>query len=172
MRSFIHQFDRAADQWVGRLPRRVSPLLRTASMLGHPVVVYIIAAGLLYTGLAYADQMLQLAACIIAATHVTSSLLKLTFGRRRPAAYSPRWWTVKTHSFPSGHAAGSSVAYGTLVLVVSHLQIPFAIILVPLVLAWVAIIGVSRIYLGAHYASDVVAGWVLGAVGIMLIYQV
>ena len=169
MRVFINQFDRAAERRVRRLPRGFSLLFRTASTLGHPIATYIIAGGLLYAGLTLGDQGLTFAAYMVALTHITSSLLKLLFGRRRPLTYLPQWWTIKTHSFPSGHAAGSAVAYGALVIAAFYLQLPTALLLVSLVLAWIATVGVSRIYLGAHYASDVIGGWCLGAVGVIII---
>lgn len=169
MRDFINQFDRSVSRRIGRLPKGFAPLFRVASDSGHPAVTYIIAGSLLYVGLAGDNQILTFAAYIVALTHMTSSLLKRAFGRSRPTSYVPKSWTLKTHSFPSGHAAGSSVAYGTLAVVAFYLQLPIAPIIMPLVLAWIATIGVSRIYLGAHYASDVIAGWCLGSIGVLLI---
>jgi membrane-associated phospholipid phosphatase len=67
-------------------------------------------------------------------------------------------------SFPSGHAMGSIIGYGTLayagVVLLRRRLAKFAVIL--LVVAIVGMIGWTRIYLRAHYASDVVAGWALG----------
>jgi undecaprenyl-diphosphatase len=68
---------------------------------------------------------------------------------------------MKTHSFPSGHACGSAVAYGAIAAVTGSPVI--AIVVTVLVL----LIGISRIYLGAHYPSDVVAGWLIGILGLM-----
>ena len=66
-------------------------------------------------------------------------------------------------SFPSAHAADTAAAAA-----VSIWAAPSA---APLGLAVVALVGVSRVYLGVHYPSDVVAGWVLGAaVAALLIF--
>jgi undecaprenyl-diphosphatase len=65
-------------------------------------------------------------------------------------------------SFPSAHAADTAAAAA----VVSWAAPPVA----PLAIALVVLVGISRVYLGVHYPSDVVAGWVLGAaIGALLI---
>ena len=92
------------------------------------------------------------------------SVLKLAFHRLRPVAYygvSPR-----SYSFPSGHALGSLCFYGILAAVLSDRMTSrrqkFFIWLIAALL--VASIGFSRIYLGVHYPSDVIAGYLAGAV--------
>jgi undecaprenyl-diphosphatase len=92
------------------------------------------------------------------------SVLKLAFHRIRPVAYygvSPR-----SYSFPSGHALGSLCFYGILAAVLSDRvtsrKQKFFIWLIAALL--VASIGFSRIYLGVHYPSDVIAGYLAGAV--------
>lgn len=92
-----------------------------------------------------------------------NSLLKETFDRPRPP--TPDAIIHETNqSFPSGHAMGSITAYGLLAylaLRVLHrrwLQVALVAVLASLILA----IGFSRVYLGAHYLSDVIGGFALG----------
>lgn len=170
MTHFIQQFDQAIDSWVRHIPKSFDRLFRIASASGFPIAVYVIASGLFLAGVIYGDGPIRFAAYVIVVVHITSSVLKLTLRRRRPITYLPHRWTFKTHSFPSGHAAGSSIAYGTLVLVWLYLQLPASAVVAALALVWIVTIGVSRIYLGAHYASDVLGGWCLGVVGILVIY--
>ena len=89
--------------------------------------------------------------------------LKMLVGRLRPVVDVPVA-TAPGNSFPSGHALGSMVVYGALLLVflpaVRAKGRPYVIGGVTLV---VALIGFTRIALGVHFLSDVLAGWLLGA---------
>jgi undecaprenyl-diphosphatase len=91
------------------------------------------------------------------------AVLKLAFERQRPPLRDPAIHEM-TMSFPSGHAMGSLIGYGLLayllVLLLRHtwLRIP-AVTLLGLL---IAAIGFSRVYLGAHYPSDVLAGYAAG----------
>jgi len=91
-------------------------------------------------------------------------LLKLAFHRPRPAAFfgpSP-----SSYSFPSGHAFGALCFYGVLAAIfaarASGKAAKFCIWAGAVLL--IGMIGLSRIYLGVHYPSDVIAGYCAGAV--------
>jgi membrane-associated phospholipid phosphatase len=89
--------------------------------------------------------------------------LKTLVGRLRPVVDIPIS-SAPGNSFPSGHALGSFVAYGALLLVFLPAIAPrwrkVAIAVVGLI---IAVIGFTRIALGVHFLSDVLAGWLLGA---------
>jgi undecaprenyl-diphosphatase len=88
--------------------------------------------------------------------------LKLIVGRLRPVVDAPVA-SAPGNSFPSGHALGSTVAYGAVLLVflpvVSARLRPVAISAVATI---VLLVGFTRVALGVHYLSDVLAGWLLG----------
>lgn len=88
-----------------------------------------------------------------------NAMLKALFQRGRPVFANP-WLTEPGWSFPSGHAMGSFVAYGMLayILIVAW-RVPFPRTIVTLSVGLVLAIGFSRIYLGVHFFSDVVAGY-------------
>jgi len=90
--------------------------------------------------------------------------LKLAFHRPRPVAFFGA--TPSSYSFPSGHALGSLCFYGTLAAIlaarVRGRSAKFCIWTAAVVL--VGMIGFSRIYLGVHYPSDVIAGYCAAAV--------
>lgn len=91
-------------------------------------------------------------------------LLKTEVGRPRPTIVS-HLVIAKGLSFPSGHAAGSAIVYLTLAALAAQVVRGRAIkrYLLATAIALVAMIGASRVYLGVHWPSDVLAGWCFGA---------
>ena len=99
----------------------------------------------------------------VAGGFVLNALLKITFHRARPDLW-PALVAEHTYSFPSGHAAMSTVFYGGLASVVFHLTDRRGPRILAVALALIAIVTImgTRVYLGVHWASDVVAGFVVG----------
>ncbi len=88
--------------------------------------------------------------------------LKQIIGRERPVGYA--LVSEFSHSFPSSHAFTSIILYITLSYFMYHFSRHFwrSIGIFTLSLWFVLLIGISRIYLGVHYASDVFGGYVIG----------
>jgi len=92
-----------------------------------------------------------------------NNILKIGFSRPRPQVFE--WGTtVSSYSFPSGHAMSATVVYITVAYLAARLQKSHVARLATLTVAAfiVAVICVSRLYLGVHYPSDVVAGVIIG----------
>jgi undecaprenyl-diphosphatase len=104
---------------------------------------------------------------------VLSSALKHLVGRARPEVV-PHLQVVYTYSFPSGHSMMSSAIYLTLGSLMARL-VPgrwakVYVLVLSLVLTF--FVGVSRVYLGVHYPTDVLAGWTAGLVWGLLCWLV
>src|SRR2546421_10374351 len=103
---------------------------------------------------------------------VTTSL-KHWIDRPRPPLMQPGT-IVYTTSFPSGHSALSAATYLTLgALLARAMQsriLKFYFLLIALILTF--LVGMSRVYLGAHYPTDVLAGWTVGLVWSLLCWIV
>ena len=95
---------------------------------------------------------------------LVSHMLKEFFGRPRPDLI-PHEAAVFTPSFPSGHAMMSAVVYLTLASLVARLihRRRLKLYVMSIAIVFAILIGVSRVYLGVHWPSDVLAGWMIGA---------
>jgi len=99
----------------------------------------------------------MLIACLLAG--VSARVIKITTGRARPSVRTESVWngprfSSKYHAFPSGHTAASAAFFGTLLFV--SLRLGLALMTIPLLIAF------SRMYVGAHYLSDVLFAAILG----------
>jgi undecaprenyl-diphosphatase len=93
-----------------------------------------------------------------------STLLKMGFDRARPDLV-PYDTTVYTASFPSGHSMMAAVTYLTLAAILSRVHgaplLKAYLLIVAVIIT--LLVGVSRVYLGVHWPTDVLAGWSAGA---------
>lgn len=99
--------------------------------------------------------------------------LKSVFERERPPAAYQAVETLNA-SFPSGHALLSAVFYLSLGVMLTRAfpQRRFKIYVLGVAILITLLIGATRIYLGAHWASDVFAGWSVGAAWAMVLWLV
>ena len=91
-------------------------------------------------------------------------ILKLIVARERPSVL--RLVSEEGYSFPSGHSMVSMGFYGFLIYL-SYKNIKSKKIKIPLIIflsMLILLIGISRIYLGVHYATDVIGGFIIGIV--------
>lgn len=99
---------------------------------------------------------------------VLNQLLKFIVQRPRPITY--RIIDEKGYSFPSGHSMVSMAFYGYLIyLIYKHIKnkfLKYSLIIILSVL--IVMIGISRIYLGVHYTSDVIAGFLVSIVYLVI----
>jgi undecaprenyl-diphosphatase len=102
-----------------------------------------------------------------------STILKLAFVRPRPDVV-PHLVAVNTASFPSGHAMLSAVVYLTLGALLCRVEGPprVKIYILGVAIFLTFIIGFSRIYLGVHWPTDVLAGWCAGAAWATLCWRI
>lgn len=129
---------------------------------GAPILVMIIVLFLLLRG--HRRDSIMLAVAYVGA-EVLNALLKLVFQRPRPTFTNPIV-VIPHYSFPSGHAMVSLVVFGMLAyLLVLRVHNRYAQILIVFAAALlVVLVGISRMYLGVHYFSDVVGGYLAGSV--------
>jgi membrane-associated phospholipid phosphatase len=161
------RFDRALDDY---LHTRATPPLTTFFLIvtAFGSIEAIVLVGVVVGGiLAWGRRWLLLGSWLaaVAGSAVLNQLLKGLFERPRPYFEHPL--LIETsYSFPSGHAMESFVVYGMLayfaVLALRSWKARVAVVCGAALL--VVLIGFSRMYLGVHYFSDVLAGYAAGGV--------
>lgn len=160
-------FDHSVTAWV--MSVRAEPwnsLWQMITVLGDTLTLTLVMIGV-FT-LAWLRERMDLAALIVFGGGVgwlVMALLKRLFGRDRPPV-ADRLIDVGGLSFPSGHAMMSTVIIGLTAVIVYQLypnvrSQPGALVSAPVL---IVLIGLSRVYLGAHWMSDVLFGWILGVV--------
>lgn len=164
------------DEWVLRSLRRaddravpIGPAwMREAGFdltaLGSPIVLILTVSAVIgFMCLQRQYRLVLFTVLTIVSGSAMAILLKYVIARDRPAIV-PHLREVTTPSFPSGHAMVSAIVYltlGTLLMqIVAGRSAKLYCLMVAMLLTF--LVGISRIYLGVHYPTDVLAGWMAG----------
>jgi undecaprenyl-diphosphatase len=146
-------------------PHWLQPTMLDVTALGSGAVLTIVI--LVTLGALLVARRRLTAALVFAATvsgSLSVDLAKALVARARPDVV-PHLVEVSSLSFPSGHSANSAIVYLTLATLLAQVIERAALRRYVAVVAalLVAAIGISRVYLGVHWPSDVLAGWSFGA---------
>jgi len=167
----LTQLDADLATW---LHRRVgSPWLELLLAITHVHSTVAISCYAIVAGIVLARQQRWRSVVTVIVTVagglVLNVLMKLAFQRQRPSFDDPLL-TLDTYSFPSGHVAGSTLFYGLCVAWVYRRTPELRWRLAALAVATVALVlvGLSRMVLGVHYLSDVVAAFAEGVAWLAL----
>jgi membrane-associated phospholipid phosphatase len=165
--------DRRLAEWLhGRATDPLTDVFRAITWLGNvPILLAItlLAAGIFWRRRERTDAVFVALAFLGA--QVLSNGMKLGFRRERPFFPDPLA-TESTYSFPSGHALVSLAVYGSIALVLAQRVRARGrrLVLLAAAGALVIAIGFSRLYLGVHFLSDVLAGYAAGVAWLALLY--
>ena len=158
-------FDNASMKFMGshQVPWLSKAMVEVTLLGTGTVVAMIIAVSALFLWLYDYKQSATLLLVTTLGGLLLNSVLKAGFDRPRPQFFD--WGThAMTSSFPSGHAMSAAIVYPTVAYLATRLQkthkARFLTMFVAAVL--VVLISLSRVYLGVHYPSDVIAGVVVG----------
>ncbi len=158
MRSSIDLADPIGPGWLEEIGRDVTALGGIAVL----VMIVLATVGFLLLQRKHGAALWLLLAT--ASGMLLSTVLKMGFNRPRPDLV-PHGSIVYTASFPSGHSLMAAVVYltiGTLLMRVQPRR-RLKLYLLSIAILVTMLVGVSRIYLGVHWPTDVLAGWTIGA---------
>ncbi|WP_051265274.1 phosphatase PAP2 family protein [Nakamurella lactea] len=164
-------FDRPTWQWfIDHRSPAATAVAKVVTTVGSTLVMGVLAgltAALLWWRRRRGDAVLT--AVVAAGAGLIVVIGKRAVGRQRPPA-DFRLVTETNASFPSGHALASTAILGTLtvLLVAGTRPVAARIGVVAAALTLIAAIGISRLYLGVHWATDVLGGWLTGAGWLLL----
>lgn len=143
---------------------RIQYIVRDITALGSSTLLIIITLFVvLYLALQKASRSIIYVLFAAIGGGVLVQILKHLFARQRPDIVSHLVSEISM-SFPSGHSAMSAVVYLSLAVLLSRIEKSHKtrIFLISAALIITLLVGLSRIYLGVHYPTDVLAGWMIG----------
>jgi membrane-associated phospholipid phosphatase len=159
-------FDNTVTQWILSFrSEKLTTFLPFITHIGGNGYVVVITLLVLYFLFIHRSWkfILQTVTVLLLAT-LSNIALKQVINRARPSL--EHLVEVYTLSYPSGHAMSAMGFYGFLIFLVARFQVAVAwkVVLISLLVFLILAIGVSRIYLGVHYPSDVLAGYIGGLI--------
>jgi len=158
--AFFRENGNLNDPWG---PTWLEEAMRDVTALGSFTILgFVVIVTVLFLSLSGKGRTAVFVTLSVIGGTIASTGLKMLFDRPRPDVEAAT--RVFTASFPSGHATVSAVVYLTLGLLLSEASVDRRLkaFFVVLGVFITATVGISRIYLGVHYPTDVIAGWSLG----------
>jgi undecaprenyl-diphosphatase len=139
------------------------PLLDLTALGGATVLALVVMAVAGFLVLQTRYRTAVVVAISWCSGELLDAALKHVFNRPRPSIV-PHLRTVYTTSFPSGHAMESAIVYLTLAAILMRASQSRAtkIYILGIAVLLTTLVGLSRVYLGVHYPTDVLGGWIVG----------
>jgi undecaprenyl-diphosphatase len=158
LRNPVDRSDPLGPEWFEEVMRDFTALG------GYAILTPLSCFVAIYLWIQRRGRMVLLVMIAVVGGVLLSSLMKSFFDRPRPELV-PHGSYVLTKSFPSGHAMMAATTYLTLgaVMAEGEKKRALRVFFLTVAIAATAVVGISRVYLGVHWPTDVLAGWCAGA---------
>jgi undecaprenyl-diphosphatase len=169
----VQAFDDAVHSWLGSIQSpALTGVMQVFTALGNPQTVIIpIILIFVYFLFIKPHRWFAIRIPVVAlGSYIINRILKMWFDRPRPAEEGRMTEVLYNLSFPSGHAMFAAAFYGLLLHIVwkSAKNESVKVAIAALIIISIFIIGLSRVYLRVHYATDVLAGFAAGFLWLLL----
>lgn len=171
--SSLTGFDSAIQSAVrGNLPSGASQFWTSITVIGNTAII--LAITLILSAIFYYYKQWKIEAFFLLASFavmgVASTALKYVYQRPRPSIE----WLIDTigYSFPSWHTASTMMIAGAVVIIIQQRMkqgLPKRILQVALIVLAI-LVAISRIYVGVHYPTDIIGGWLLALTLLQVMY--
>ncbi|RAW09933.1 phospholipid phosphatase [Paenibacillus taichungensis] len=164
--NHIRNFDQSVGSWIqGFETPAITSLMKLFTDIGGGlplIIIILLALFIMYRYLSYHKELGFLIGVMVGST-VLNACLKFLFHRDRPLIH--RIIDAHGYSFPSGHSMSAFSFYGALSFMLwKHVPTLVGRIILVLISSFLILgIGISRIYLGVHYPSDIIGGYFVSA---------
>ena len=169
----VFSFDRSFLLWIHQFANpQFDRIFLFFTALDDPptvVTIFIITIAWLVMKRRYSDGIRFTIVC--AGGVLTDRVMKLFFAKPRPELWY-RLITETSFSFPSGHAVGSMVVYGFIAYILAKEMQQHKHIVYAAASLLIIAIGLSRLYLGVHYPTDIIAGYGIGFIWLITCMKV
>ena len=169
----VFSFDRSFLLWIHQFANpQFDRIFLFFTALDDPptvVTIFIITIAWLVMKRRYSDGIRFTIVC--AGGVLINQVMKLFFAKPRPELWY-RLITETSFSFPSGHAVGSMVVYGFIAYILAKEMQQHKHIVYAAASLLIIAIGLSRLYLGVHYPTDIIAGYGIGFIWLITCMKV
>jgi len=173
LKDAIIRFDTAVTTYVSHWPAWIQTPMLVITNVGQPIIMAIAAVIAGVWAWQHSQHKIAYSMAATLAAMGVNSILKHYIHRTRPDTLYVSNMYFKTSSFPSGHAFSAMVVCALFAyLALKYMPGTWGIVAAIALIVFALLVGVSRVVVGAHYPTDVLAGWLLGALFAVVIIVV
>lgn len=173
LKKTIRQFDKNVGSQIAKWPKSLYKPLSILCLIIHPVaILFLVLAGLVFS--IYNDMVFHgiLSLAVLVALF-QADVLKMIFRRPRPKSIYVDNMVVRSYSFPSGHAYAATMLAGYVSVWLSGGPFVISYVVIPVVMGVLAlVVALSRVYLKAHFPSDVFAGMGFAVIALIICFGI
>ncbi len=158
----IIAFDTVVGQAIGRLPKQLYEFFSLVGLVVRPSLWIAVALILSAIFMSLTFTSYALVSFLTALLVPVSTTIKLFFRRQRPVTIYTEAMKIKSYSFPSSHSYSAALVSSLICVFAVYFLGFWSVAVIAFLLLVVVTVAISRVFVGAHYPSDVISGVLMG----------